>query len=215
MALHNYIYYKHDDTLVNKIARPHDPRPQASHPDLRSFAKTQHYHHHRALSDPTAMDIDVINNNNNNNNNCNRSTQEDEEMTDADTFPPLPKLDEGTGQEEDELTSLDYTSIFDLYHHGYHRLSIGVNINGLTSGKCPQQIKNNQSQPQSQSQSQNQNQNQNQSYSRSISRPQSQSEEDEDMMSNRNSLKLSKTVTDRSSYGNEPTSLPMEETETH
>ncbi|GME69422.1 unnamed protein product [[Candida] boidinii] len=28
MALHNYIYYKHQDEVANKIARPHDPRPK-------------------------------------------------------------------------------------------------------------------------------------------------------------------------------------------
>lgn len=28
MALHNYIYYKQPDPLINTIARPHDARPQ-------------------------------------------------------------------------------------------------------------------------------------------------------------------------------------------
>lgn len=33
MALHNYIYIKHkEDSLVNKIARDHDPRPVCHHP---------------------------------------------------------------------------------------------------------------------------------------------------------------------------------------
>ncbi|CDK28589.1 unnamed protein product [Kuraishia capsulata CBS 1993] len=27
MALHNYIYYKHADSMANVIARPSDPRP--------------------------------------------------------------------------------------------------------------------------------------------------------------------------------------------